>query len=565
MLPLMRSFHCIRLSGLVLVTAVAFLQAGTAVSAQAPATANFSVFQRGVVLGSEEISVVRTGSGVTITSSGRLGAPIDLVLRSLQIRYDAEWKPIDLVVDATLRQQPAVLKTTVNGNVATTELSAQTATPVINTGEIHPQALLLVNPYVAPYEAVAARVATAQTGTELPLYQPGGASGTIKVGESTTEQIQTLSGLIRAKRTRLEAASANGPSMMLEIWGDENGRLLRVSSPTQQIEFVREDLASVSSRVVTMTRANDEDVLIPANGFSLAGTLSKPAALTNQPSGTPAVVLLSGSSPTDRDESIAGIPIFAQLAGAIADAGFFALRYDKRGVGQSGGRPDAAALTDFAEDARAAVRFLSERKDVDRRRIAVIGHSEGGWIALLTAKDNGRVAAVGLLSTNGTTGADLNLYQVARRYERGNRPDMEKTTALELQKQIQAAVVSGKGWETIRVPPATRAQADTPYFQSFLTLNPAALMKDVDQPLLIVAGELDRQLPPTSAETLAALAKARKKAAPVEVVKIPGVNHLLVSATTGEMDEYGTLSDRRVNVAALSAVTAWLQKTLRAR
>ena len=69
------------------------------------------------------------------------------------------------------------------------------------------------------------------------------------------------------------------------------------------------------------------------------------------------------------------------------------LRYDKRGVGQSGGRPEAATLADYAEDLRAAVRFLGGRKDVDRRRIAVVGYGEGGPVALIAASKEDRIAA----------------------------------------------------------------------------------------------------------------------------------------------------------------------------
>lgn len=532
-------------------------------SAQAPAAAVFTVLQRGLAVGTEEVTVTRTAAGTTIKSSGRIGPPVDLILRSLEINYDAGWTPIDLSIDATLRQQTALLTATVRDNVVTTELRQTGAQALVNRATVSAGTLLLVNPYVAPYEALAARLAAAQPGDEIPVHQPGGPVGLVRVGEATEERIQTLRGLVQAKRTRIESVTAGTPSFGLEVWSDAGGRLLRVSVPAQQIEFVREDIGSVSSRIVTTSRANDEDVRIPANGFSLAGTLSKPTSAPS-PSGAPAVVLISGAAPTDRDESVAGIPLFGQLADAIAEAGFFVLRYDKRGAGQSGGRPDAATLTDFADDAKAAVKFLSDRKDIDRRRIAVVGHSEGGWVALLTAKGNNRVSAVGLLSTNGTTGADFNLYQVGRRYDRGNRPEAERNTAVELQRQIQTAVITGKGWEAIQLPPGTRAQADTPYFQSFLTLDPVKLLKDVDQPLLIVQGELDRQLPAASADTLATAAKARKNAAPVDVVRVPAVNHLLVPATTGEVEEYGTLTDRRIGAAVTSAVTGWLQKTLRA-
>src|SRR5207245_7327130 len=129
----------------------------------------------------------------------------------------------------------------------------------------------------------------------------------------------------------------------------------------------REDIASVAARRVTISRPNDEPAKILANGFSLAATVSKPTETTA--TALPAVVLVGGSGPTDRDETAFNIPIFGQLAGALADAGYLVLRYDKRGIGQSGGRAEAATLADFAEDLRAAVKFVAERKDVDPKQI----------------------------------------------------------------------------------------------------------------------------------------------------------------------------------------------------
>ena len=145
--------------------------------------------------------------------------------------------------------------------------------------------------------------------------------------------------------------------------------MIRFSVPAQSLDVVREDIASVSSRSVTISRPNDEQVKIPSNGFSLAGTMSKPAQSTA--ARLPAVVLVGGSGPTDRDSLAFGIPILGQIAGALADAGFIVLRYDKRGIGQSGGRAEAASLADYAEDVRAAVKMLADRKDVDPKRIAV--------------------------------------------------------------------------------------------------------------------------------------------------------------------------------------------------
>jgi dipeptidyl aminopeptidase/acylaminoacyl peptidase len=206
--------------------------------------------------------------------------------------------------------------------------------------------------------------------------------------------------------------------------------------------------------------------------------------------------------------------------------------------------------------------MMSERKDVDRRRVALVGHSEGGSVGMLAAAKNDRVAAVALLATLGVTGKELNLYQVTHALERSNRPEAEKQATIELQKNIQNAVLTGKGWDKIEVPEPVRRQAETPWFQSFLAFDPARVMRDINKPLLIVHGELDTQVPVSNADQLEALAKARKRAAPVEVVKVPGVNHLLVPAVTGEFEEYSQLTERQVSPAVITAISSWLQKTL---
>jgi hypothetical protein len=348
------------------------------------------------------------------------------------------------------------------------------------------------------------------------------------------------------------------PPVEADVWADSNGRLLRVSVPSQGLEVVREDVASVATRRVPISRPNDEQVRIPGNGFVLAGTLSKPAKAGSMR--LPAVLLVGGSGPTDRDELIFGIPIFGQLADAVADAGFIVLRYDKRGVGTSGGRDEAATLADYADDVRAAVKFLSERKDVDPRRIAVVGHSEGGIVAMLAAARDRRIAALALLSTPGVTGAELNLEQVKHALDRTTRSAADKQATIELQKKIQQAVLTGSGWEPLA---AYRKQADTPWFQSFLAFDPARVMRDIRQPVLIVQGDLDTQVAPANAGRLEALAGQRKNRPAAQVVRVHGINHLLVPATTGEADEYPNLRDKRVSAEVSRAIVSWLQTTLK--
>jgi pimeloyl-ACP methyl ester carboxylesterase len=385
----------------------------------------------------------------------------------------------------------------------------------------------------------------------------GGSAFQIEVGGSTEETIQTAADTIRARRTAARLLVPNS-SIDVEVWGDEAGRLLRVSVPGQSLEVARDDVASVAARVVTVSRANDEQVRVQANGFSLAGTISKPGDAGARP--LPAAILVAGSGGQDRDQTVFGIPLFGQLAGRLADAGFLVLRYDKRGIGQSGGRIESATLADYADDLRAAVRFLDQRKDVNRKQIAVIGHGEGGSMSMIAAAKEKKVAAVALLAASGVTGAELNIAQISRAVERAKRPEAERQSTLELQKKIQAAVLSGKGWDEI--PPALRRQAEVPWFRSFLAFEPARQMLDVKQPVLIVHGLLDTQVPPSNADLLEKIARGRRRAGAVEVVKIPGVNHLLVPAVTGEFDEYATLKVKAVSEVVSDAIIGWLKKTV---
>jgi pimeloyl-ACP methyl ester carboxylesterase len=337
---------------------------------------------------------------------------------------------------------------------------------------------------------------------------------------------------------------------------DGKARLARLEAPTAGLTVVRSDLAGVAVRPHTARNPTDVDVRIPANGFSIAGTLTTPPALGRMRH--PVVVLVAGAGSVDRDETVAGIPILSQLAGALVQHGVMVLRYDKRGVGQTGGRTETVTQQDYADDLIAVVRWLSRRDDVDSRRLTVAGHSEGGAIGMLAAAREDKIRGLVLMSSTGTTGAELVLEQQRRQLDASKVPDAEKQQKIELQKQIQDAVISGKGWESL--PPDVRKQAETPWFRSLLLFDPAAVMTKIKQPILIVQGDLDTQVLPHHADKLAELARARKRGAgPVEVVHLPGVNHLLARATTGEVQEYAQLKEKAISPDVATTIATWLQ------
>jgi len=186
--------------------------------------------------------------------------------------------------------------------------------------------------------------------------------------------------------------------------------------------------------------------------------------------------------------------------------------------------------------------------------MTVAGHSEGGAVALIAAKkEEDDIDALVLIAAPGIRGSELILEQQRHSLDLLEASEQERKEKIDVQQRIQTAVLTGVGWEGL--PAEYRAAADSPWFKSLLEFDPARAMKDVGQPILIVQGDLDKQVAPHHADKLAELARARNRKAAVEVLHLPGVNHLLVRATTGEVSEYATLKEKQV-VPEISAKIA---------
>ena len=199
--------------------------------------------------------------------------------------------------------------------------------------------------------------------------------------------------------------------------------------------------------------------------------------------------------------------------------------------------------------------WLEKQKGIDKDRIALVGHSEGGLVAMLTAgRERGKVAAMALVGTPSTSGNEVVLEQQKHMLSKMPIDDAQRAEKIALQEKINTAVIKGTGWGDI--PVAARRAADTPWFYSFLTFNPEKAMDDTRQPVVIVQGELDMQVMPHHADKLGVMARERKgDKVPIEVVKVPGVNHLLVPAKTGDVSEYGSLGpDAKVSPQVTSAI-----------
>ena len=519
-------------------------------------THGYTVFVGGTVVGREDVTVQATPGGLTITGKGRLSGSLDIVMRRAEVRYRADWTPEAFELEATVNGGDTVLKTTFNGQDAVTE-GVDGGRKIAQTNAVPAQILILPNVFFGSFEALSRRLASASPGQEFPAFLGAGTLGALRLTTAGTERMQVGTSTFNVRRYALSFTNPRGTSV-LDLYADDNGSLLRVSIPAQGLDVMREDLASSTARTLVYSNPGDEAVNIPAAGFNLGATLTRP---TSEAARLPAVILLAGAGADDRDGALAGVPMLGQLAGALAEAGFLALRYDKRGHGQSGGRAESATLGDHADDAVAVVRWLANRRDVDRDRIAVLGHNEGAWAALLAATRERRLAAVVTIASPSTTGAERVVEQQRHMLEQIDSPPADRVAKIELQTRINAAVMTGRGWEGI--PADMRKQADTPWFQSFLMFDPARVIKDVRQPLLIVHGDLDAQVPVSHVDRLAELAKGSRSRS-VAVVTLRGVNHLLLPAVTGDVSEYASLQDRNVSADVTTAISGWLSKTFAA-
>jgi pimeloyl-ACP methyl ester carboxylesterase len=296
----------------------------------------------------------------------------------------------------------------------------------------------------------------------------------------------------------------------------------------------------------------------------LAGTLSRPPGAGP----FPAVVMIAGSGPQNRDETVEGHKIFLVIADRLTRAGIAVLRYDKRGIGASKGSYAAATGADFAADAEAAVAWLRGQPGVGK--IGLIGHSEGAEIAPVVANKDPRVAFVVLLSAPGLDGEQTILTQQRAILLASGASPSEVEAKGELERRLLDAVRAAPDELAAKAAAeklltdsglsaeAAAAQAKglaSPWYRQFLDDDPAPALRMLRQPALVVAGSKDLQVLPDLNLPVIRAALADNKAA--KIVELDGLNHLLQPATTGAPSEYGTIPIT-VAPAALDLITDWV-------
>lgn len=309
----------------------------------------------------------------------------------------------------------------------------------------------------------------------------------------------------------------------------------------------------------------------------LAGTLTTP--LGNQPH--PAVLLIAGSGPNQRDSYFSGHRPFRVMADYLARQGYVVLQTDKRGVYKSSGDFQKATIADFVRDAQAAVHFLQHDARVDPARIALIGHSEGSMVAAMVAateKVGSVVSMAGpgmsVLDTlllqdrsepaaKGATEADTRvLLDFSRKFYQTvlDTPDLalrkKKLQALYDNLSAQDAPIVDKWNDRSGTLNVDNAASES--FFHFLQDDPAPSWRKVSVPVLVLQGDKDSQV--AAHESVdAILAALRQDPEPVESKVFQGLNHRFQTASTGATDEYGNI-DESISPLVLSTIAQWLGK-----
>lgn len=316
------------------------------------------------------------------------------------------------------------------------------------------------------------------------------------------------------------------------------------------------------------------------DNVKIAGTLTLPRGGGRYP----VVLLISGSGPQDRNETVAGHRPFLVLADHLTRNGIAVLRVDDRGVGGTDPGSPSATSENLAEDVLAGVAFLKQQKGIDPRMIGLIGHSEGGMIAPMVAARSGDVSFLVLLAGLGQRGEYL-LYTQTELIDKTKGTHIDTTRhTISLIRRIHAIVKAETDEKRIEQrikedidaygrtladhqrqlfePAAAHVKAyipifKTPWYRYFITFDPLAVLKNVRVPVLALNGELDLQV--AWKENLDGIGAGLKAGGNQDVTTkaFPKLNHLFQTSKTGLLTEYGELEET-FSPEVLKTIADWI-------
>ena len=306
--------------------------------------------------------------------------------------------------------------------------------------------------------------------------------------------------------------------------------------------------------------------------ITLAGTLSLPKKEGN----FPAVILITGSGAENRDEEIFGHKPFLVLSDYLTKKGIAVLRLDDRGVGESTGNTNTSTTVDFASDIQAGVDYLKTRTEINKKKIGLIGHSEGGLIAPMVAGNSKDINFIVLLAGPGLRGDKILLLQNELIKRQNGKPEIEIQKEKEIFKGVYDLVIASSlndGNLKSNITSYLKTQYNDPskdadveliiaqvtntWWYNFIKLDPVPFLEKVKCPVLALNGSKDLQVP--AEINLEAIKKTLINSGNKKVTTkiLPNLNHLFQECQTGAPSEYETI-EQTFSPIALEEISNWL-------
>ena len=378
---------------------------------------------------------------------------------------------------------------------------------------------------------------------------------------------------------RLELRSASPADSDVKVFVDVDGlvgvlvslgrdSVDRIEIPLHRMQARRRDrgpaqpepLDTAAGMSSSAFRSEPVRFLSANQSTELGGTLTSPAASAG--SAGPAVVLIGGSGLMTRDGDVPfGVRtrILRSIAEASAESGFVSLRFDKRGAGSTEDVPEPGPHA-VAEDVKGALAFARSRPEVDARRLFLVGHSEGGLVAIMVAADDDRLSGIALLGTLGRP-LDSTLLLQFERLAQGRMPEDLLAAEIAARRRSFDALRSRAGWDAEDVHESIKRgipESRREWFTDHLELDPAALIGKVKYPVGIFQGAVDQQVTSQDAQLLhdSAVASGNQRC---EVFVFPGLDHLFMPSEDGRLSNYADPA-RRVDQHFLSDLVGWLAR-----
>ncbi len=486
---------------------------------------------RAGIKGIEEFRIVKTESGYQVTGKATLERPGGVVEMTQELTLDAARQPLRYKLEAVVGGMKQVIEALRESDSFLLRAQAGAAKQEKSV-EHHANTQVLDNLVVSHYQVlIDAYVNHSGERETWWLLVPQ----SLAAVRSTLRTAGADAGRLVGRDIRLDKYSLEVGANLVEMWAETgSNRLMRVAIPLQAIEIVREGFEAAAQPEGAAAEAawEEREVLFPSDEYEMPGTFCLPRDRKGK---VPAVVLVHGSGPNDRDETIGPNKPFRDLARGLAAAGIASLRYDKRTFAFKGHmHGDVTVKEEVIEDAVAALKHAAGQQEVDPERVFLVGHSLGGVLAPFVAAEYPGLRGVVLLAASARPLDEVLYGQIRFQMTLQGRPEAEISGEIDKLKESFARVRSGEALDAEMV-----FYAPVQYWRDLFKRDQLGALARLEVPILVMHGGKDIQVLDADFQ-LIRKALAGRTTEQVEFRQFPDLNHLFIrvdGASTGA--EYG--------------------------